>query len=94
MEGPTARRGSNPCLSSARRPRGSNAARLAALGDRVDADLAAGHHREVIAELESIVAEHPFEERFWGQLMLALYRSGSQADALALLLAAATLAQR
>ncbi len=59
-----------------------NAARLAALGDRVDADLAAGLHREVIAELESIVAEHPFEERFWGQLMLALYRSGSQADAL------------
>ncbi len=59
-----------------------NAARLAALGDRIDADLAGGLHREVIAELESIVAEHPFEERFWGQLMLALYRSGSQADAL------------
>ena len=37
---------------------------------------------EVIAELRSLVAEHRFEERFWGQLMLALYRSGSQADAL------------
>jgi DNA-binding SARP family transcriptional activator len=59
-----------------------NAARLAALGDRVDADLSAGDHRELIAELESLVAEYPFEERFWGQLMLALYRSGSQADAL------------
>jgi DNA-binding SARP family transcriptional activator len=59
-----------------------NAARLAALGDRVHADLAAGRHREVIAELESLVAEHPYQERFWAQLMLALYRAGSQADAL------------
>ena len=59
-----------------------NATRLAALGDRVDADLAAGHHRELISELETLVAEHSFEERFWAQLMLALYRSGSQADAL------------
>jgi len=59
-----------------------NATRLAALGDRVDADLASGHHRELISELETLVAEHTFEERFWAQLMLALYRSGSQADAL------------
>ena len=59
-----------------------NAARLAALGDRVHADLAAGRHRDVIAELESLVAEHPYQERFWAQLMLALYRAGSQADAL------------
>ncbi|HUY22853.1 MAG TPA: BTAD domain-containing putative transcriptional regulator [Acidimicrobiales bacterium] len=59
-----------------------NAARLAALGDRIAADLAAGRHGDVIAELETLVAEHPFEERFWGQLMLALYRSGSQAGAL------------
>ncbi len=58
------------------------AARLAALGDRIDADLSAGHHREVIAELRSLVDDHRFEERFWAQLMLALYRSGSQADAL------------
>ena len=59
-----------------------NAARLAALGDRIDADLAAGRHHEVVAELKALVAEHPFEERFWAQLILALYRSGSQAEAL------------
>jgi DNA-binding SARP family transcriptional activator len=59
-----------------------NAARAAALGDRFDADLVAGQHREIIPELEAFVAEHSFEERFWAQLMLALYRSGSQADAL------------
>jgi len=59
-----------------------NAARLAALGDRIDADLAAGKHRDVVAELKALVSEHPFEERFWAQLMLALYRSGSQAEAL------------
>jgi len=58
------------------------AARLAALGDRVDADLAIGRHVELVAELESLVAEHPYQERFWAQLMLALYRSGSQSDAL------------
>jgi len=58
------------------------AARLGSLGDRVQADLDAGRHGEVVAELESLVAEHPFEERFWAQLMLARYRAGSQADAL------------
>ncbi len=58
------------------------AARLSALGDRLDADLALGHHGDVVAELESLVAEHPYEEGFWAQLMLARYRSGSQADAL------------
>jgi predicted ATPase/DNA-binding SARP family transcriptional activator len=49
---------------------------------RVDADLAAGAAGELVAELESLVAAHPYEERLWGQLMLALYRSGRQADAL------------
>jgi predicted ATPase/DNA-binding SARP family transcriptional activator len=49
---------------------------------RVDADLAAGAAGELVAELESLVSAHPFEERLWGQLMLALYRSGRQADAL------------
>lgn len=49
---------------------------------RVDADLAAGAAAELVAELESLVSAHPFEERLWGQLMLALYRSGRQADAL------------
>ena len=57
--------------------------RLAALLDRVDADLAAGRHAELVVELAKLTAEHPFQERLHGQLMLALYRSGRRADALA-----------
>ncbi len=49
---------------------------------RIDADLAAGATGELVAELETLVSAHPFEERLWGALMLALYRSGRQADAL------------
>jgi predicted ATPase/DNA-binding SARP family transcriptional activator len=56
--------------------------RIQAIRLRIDADLAAGHAGELVAELERLTAEHPFEERFWGQLMLALSRSGRQADAL------------
>jgi DNA-binding SARP family transcriptional activator len=56
--------------------------RLAAIEDRVDADLALGRHGELVPELEPLVAEHPFRERLRGQLMLALYRCGRQADAL------------
>jgi DNA-binding SARP family transcriptional activator/basic membrane lipoprotein Med (substrate-binding protein (PBP1-ABC) superfamily) len=57
--------------------------RLAALEDLYDADLAAGRSGELVAELEDLVAEHPERERLWAELMLALYRSGRQAEALA-----------
>ena len=56
--------------------------RLEALEERIDADLALGRHREVLAELESLVWDNPFRERLSAQLMLALYRSGRQAEAL------------
>jgi len=52
------------------------------LEDRVEADLALGRHSELVGELESLVAQHPLRERLRGQLMLALYRSGRQAEAL------------
>jgi DNA-binding SARP family transcriptional activator/CheY-like chemotaxis protein len=57
--------------------------RLSALENRVDAALALGRHGAVIAELEYRMREHPLRERPRAQLMLALYRSGRQADALA-----------
>jgi len=57
--------------------------RLAALERRLEADLALGRQADLIGELESLVSEHPFRERLRAQLMLALYRSGRQADALA-----------
>jgi predicted ATPase/DNA-binding SARP family transcriptional activator len=57
--------------------------RLGALMDRIDCDLALGRHDELVAELEALAREHPLRERLRGQLMLALYRSGRQADALA-----------
>jgi DNA-binding SARP family transcriptional activator len=56
--------------------------RLAALEDRIDADLALRRDAQLVAELETLAAEHPLRERLRGQLMLALYRSGRQADAL------------
>jgi predicted ATPase/DNA-binding SARP family transcriptional activator len=58
------------------------ALRLTALEDRIEADLALGGHGGLVAELEGMLADHPYRERLWGQLMLALYRSNRQADAL------------
>ena len=57
--------------------------RLQALVARIDADLHLGRHGEVVAELRQLVAAHPLQEQFHAQLMLSLYRSGRQADALA-----------
>jgi DNA-binding SARP family transcriptional activator len=57
--------------------------RLGAVAERIDADLELGVHEELVPELEALVREHPFHERLRRQLMLALYRAGRQADALA-----------
>ena len=57
--------------------------RLVALEDRIATELDLGHARELVAELESLVHEHPLRERFWQLLVLALYRADRQADALA-----------
>jgi DNA-binding SARP family transcriptional activator len=56
--------------------------RLAALEQRIDADLACGRHAELVGELEALVREHPLRERLRWQLMIALYRSARQAEAL------------
>jgi DNA-binding SARP family transcriptional activator/pimeloyl-ACP methyl ester carboxylesterase len=55
----------------------------ACLEDRVDADLALGRHADLVGELEALARRHPLRERVREQLMLALYRSGRQPDALA-----------
>jgi DNA-binding SARP family transcriptional activator len=55
---------------------------LVAVEDRIDAELTLGRHRRLVAELEALAAEHPLRERLHAQLMLALYRSERQADAL------------
>jgi DNA-binding SARP family transcriptional activator len=57
--------------------------RLAATEDYFAAELAVGRHSEAIAELERMVDSHPLRERFWELLIIALYRSDRQADALA-----------
>ncbi|MEH1163912.1 BTAD domain-containing putative transcriptional regulator [Micromonospora sp. CPCC 205539] len=62
---------------------GLEESRFTALLDRIDADLAAGRHTELVPELADLVVDHGLQERLRGQLMLALYRSGRRADALA-----------
>jgi len=57
--------------------------RTSTLEQRIDADLAIGRQGELVGELETLVREHPLRERLRGQLLLALYRSGRQAEALA-----------
>jgi predicted ATPase/DNA-binding SARP family transcriptional activator len=56
--------------------------RVAALEDRIDADLRLGHHDSLIAELRDLIELHPFRERLHGFLMMALYRAGRQTEAL------------
>ncbi|TDD19878.1 AfsR/SARP family transcriptional regulator [Nonomuraea diastatica] len=56
--------------------------RIAALADRIEADLAVGRHADLISELRHLVTEHPLQERLRGHLMTALHRSGRTAEAL------------
>jgi class 3 adenylate cyclase len=58
--------------------------RSSTLEERIEADLAEGRHSQLVSELEGLVRTQPLRERLRGQLMLALYRCGRQADALAL----------
>ena len=57
--------------------------RLAAVESQLEAELALGHQRDVVGELETLIAQHPLRERFRAQHMIALYRSGRHAEALA-----------
>jgi predicted ATPase/DNA-binding SARP family transcriptional activator len=57
--------------------------RAAALEERIEAELALGEHARLVGELEALTAEHPLRERLRGQQMLALYRTGRHAEALA-----------
>lgn len=59
-----------------------DALHLTVLENRIDADLEAGNHPGLVSELEVLIAHHPLRERLRGQLILALYRSGRQAEAL------------
>src|ERR687897_855208 len=67
------------CVAAARR---LEELRLALVEDLVDADLADGRSSELVGEIETLLRDEPFRERLWGQLIVALYRSGRQRDAL------------
>jgi DNA-binding SARP family transcriptional activator/tetratricopeptide (TPR) repeat protein len=56
--------------------------RLTCLEERIEADLGLGRHADLVGELEVLIDRHPYRERLIGRLMLALYRSGRQAEAL------------
>lgn len=60
-----------------------NEMRLSAQSSRIDADLAAGRHGDLVGEIEALIVEHPYQEHFRAQHMLALYRAGRQQEALA-----------
>jgi predicted ATPase/DNA-binding SARP family transcriptional activator len=68
--------------SAAAEPARLEELRLGAIETRIDAVLAIGRHAELVSQLEALVAEHPLRERLRAQLMLALYRSGRQSEAL------------
>ena len=55
--------------------------RQVALEERIEAELACGRHAPLVGELEALCSAHPLRERLWGQRMVALYRSGRQAEA-------------
>ena len=61
---------------------GLEEARLRTLEVRFDAELALGHHEELVGDLRAVTAQQPYQERFVAQLMIALYRSGRHAEAL------------
>lgn len=70
-------------LAQAEQPR-LEELRLAALEDRIEAELALGRHHGLVPELTALLSDHPLRERFRAQLMTALYRCDRQSDALAL----------
>ncbi len=79
----TSSRTSATTTSSHRSRPGSTSCALSALEARIRADLDLGHHTAVVAELRTLVARHPLQEGLHAELMLALYRTGRQSDALA-----------